>query len=185
MDFAEKLVSQKALYHGHVIQLDLEQVTLPNGEPAKREVIHHPGAAAIMPFLPDGRMIFVEQWRQPLRQVTYEIPAGKLDQRDQTPLHAAWRELNEETGYTAARMEPVNTFFSSPGFADEKMYLYQAIDLKPVAEQLPQDADEFIQLHALTLDEALAKQQAGVICDAKTIIAVQQWQIMTLQEAMK
>lgn len=184
MEFAEKLISQEVLYHGHVVQLDLEKVTLPNGQPAQREVVHHPGAAAIMPFLPDKRMIFVEQWRQPLRQVTYEIPAGKLDQRDQTPLHAAWRELNEETGYTAATMELVNTFFSSPGFADEKMYLYRAMDLKPVTKQLPQDDDEFIQLHALTLDEALAKQREGLICDAKTVVAVQQWQIMTLKEQL-
>ncbi|WP_125980256.1 NUDIX hydrolase [Loigolactobacillus iwatensis] len=177
MKFEEKVLTTKKLFHGVMLDLEIEEVQLPNQQKATREIIRHPGAAAIMPVTNDGRMIFVEQWREPLRQVTYEIPAGKLDQRDATPEDAAWRELNEETGFTSDQLTLVCQFFSSPGFADEQLWLYRADNIWPVEKQLPQDQDEFLQLHPLTLQEAKVKQQEGKICDAKTVIALQQWEL--------
>ncbi|MFD1319391.1 NUDIX hydrolase [Loigolactobacillus zhaoyuanensis] len=179
MKFAEKRLSNQRLYHGAIIDLDLETVALPNGKKAQREIIRHPGAAAIMALTADQRMVFVEQWREPLQQVTLEVPAGKIDTRDANAEAAAWRELNEEAGYTATELTLQASFYSSPGFADERLSLYLATDIQPVTQRLALDDDEFLQLHLLTLAQAEAQITAGVICDAKTIIAVQFWQAMT------
>ncbi|MFC6170718.1 NUDIX hydrolase [Loigolactobacillus jiayinensis] len=176
MEFAEKRLQNQHIYHGAVIDLDLETVALPNGQKAQREIVRHPGAAAIMALTTDQRMVFVEQWRQPLQQVTLEVPAGKIDARDANPEATAWRELNEEAGYTAQLLTLQAKFYSSPGFADEQMWLYRATDIQPVTTRLALDDDEFLQLHELTLAQAQAQIKAGVICDAKTLIAVQFWQ---------
>ncbi|MDC4186068.1 NUDIX hydrolase [Loigolactobacillus coryniformis] len=179
MEFAEKRLTNQRLYHGAVIDLDLETVALPNGKTAKREIVRHPGAAAIMALTVDQRMIFVEQWREPLQQVTLEVPAGKIDARDVDAEAAAWRELNEEAGYTADKLTLQARFYSSPGFADERMSLYLATDIQPVTKRLALDDDEFLRLHLLTLAQAQEQIEAGVICDAKTLIAVQYWQAMS------
>lgn len=179
MEFAEKRLTNQRLYHGAVIDLDLETVALPNGKTAKREIVRHPGAAAIMALTVDQRMIFVEQWREPLQQVTLEVPAGKIDARDVDAEAAAWRELNEEAGYTADKLTLQARFYSSPGFADERMSLYLATDIQPVTTRLALDDDEFLRLHLLTLAQAQEQIEAGVICDAKTLIAVQYWQAMS------
>ena len=179
MEFAEKRLTNQRLYHGAVIDLDLETVALPNGKTAKREIVRHPGAAAIMALTVDQRMIFVEQWREPLQQVTLEVPAGKIDARDVDAEAAAWRELNEEAGYTADKLTLQARFYSSPGFADERMSLYLATDIQPVTKRLALDDDEFLRLHLLTLAQSQEQIEAGVICDAKTLIAVQYWQAMS------
>ncbi|MFD0897937.1 NUDIX hydrolase [Loigolactobacillus binensis] len=176
MKFAEKRLKNQAIYHGAIIDLDLETVLLPNGETAQREIVHHPGAAAVMALTADQRMVFIEQWREPLQQLTLEIPAGKIDARDVNAEAAAWRELNEEAGYTATELRQQASFFSSPGFADERLTLYLAQNIRPVTKRLALDEDEFLKLHLLTLAQAQAQVQAGKICDAKTLLAVQFWQ---------
>ncbi|GBG93937.1 ADP-ribose pyrophosphatase [Ligilactobacillus salitolerans] len=179
MDFEEKVKAVKHIYHGHVVDLDLETVELPDGRPAKREIVKHPGAVAVVAITAADKMIFIRQWREPLRQVTLEVPAGKIEANEQgEPLKTAQREMNEETRYHAENYELLSTFFSSPGFSDEKMYLYHASNLTPVKKELPQDKDELLEIVALSRSEINAAIERGEICDAKTIMAVLFWQLM-------
>lgn len=175
MEFAEKRLENQHLYQGKMIDLDLETVALPNGKKAQREIVRHPGAAAVMAVTNDQRMVFVEQWREPLQQVTCEIPAGKIDSRDDSAEAAAWRELNEEAGYTATKLTLQSRFYSSPGFANERMYLYWAENIQPVNERLAMDPDEFLRVHLLTMAQVQKQIDAGLICDAKTLLAVEFW----------
>lgn len=175
MTFKEKRLQNQHLYQGKMIDLDLETVALPNGKQAQREIVRHPGAAAVMAMTSDQRLVFVEQWREPLQQITCEIPAGKIDARDDSAEAAAWRELNEEAGYTAAKLTLQSRFYSSPGFANERMYLYWAENIQPVTERLALDPDEFLRVHLLTLAQAQKQIAAGLICDAKTLLAVEFW----------
>ena len=164
MDFEEKVTNVEHLFDGKVIDLDRETVTLPNGKKALREIVRHHGAVGVIAITP---------------QVTLEIPAGKIEPDEQnSPLETATRELNEEARYMAKNLELVMPFYTSPGFADEKIYLYHASGLSPVTTELPQDEDEFLEKVELTLPEALKAMQEGLICDSKTIMAVMFWQLM-------
>ena len=122
-------------------------------------------------------MVFIKQWRAPLGQVTLEVPAGKIEPGED-PNVTAVRELNEETRFEADKLEFINTFYTSPGFADEKMYMYHAVNLKPVKDELPQDSDEFLELVELSLPEVEQAIAEGLICDSKTLIAVMYWKLM-------
>lgn len=177
MDFKEQVVEIKHIFDGKVIDVDLERVVLPNGEQAFREIVRHHGAVGVIAITPQDKMVFIRQWRSPLEQVTLEIPAGKIEPNED-PLVTATRELNEEARYEAKVIEEVMPFYTSPGFADEKIYLYHASGLKPVKNELPQDEDEFLEKVELTLPEALQAMQRGEICDSKTIMAVMFWQLM-------
>ena len=143
---------------------------LPNGNKSVREWIKHPGAAAVLPVLPDGRMIFVRQYRYPIQQVTLEIPAGKLDAVDEEPLVCAKRELSEETGYEADKYHFLTKLATTVGFSNEFIYVYAADGLTPGKQHT--DEDEFINVVLLTMDEAMAKVKSGEICDAKSIVAI-------------
>ncbi len=179
MKYEEKVKQVKHLYQGHILDLDLETVELPDGRLAKREIVKHQGAVAVIAITPDNKMIFIRQWRSPLRKETLEIPAGKIEANENSdPLKTAKREMNEETRYRAQNYELLSTFYSSPGFSDEKMYLYHASELTPVEEQLPQDEDEFLNVEALSRSEINKAIKNGEICDAKTIMAVLFWQLM-------
>lgn len=179
MDFEEKVQSVENIFDGKVIKVDKETVALPNGKKAYREIVHHHGAVALIPITDDNKIVLIKQWRAPLRQVTLEIPAGKMEPNEyDDPKKTAIRELNEETRYQAQNVELVTPFFTSPGFADEKIYLYHASGLTSVSDPLPQDDDEFLELVELTLPEAFKQMQAGVICDSKTIMGLLFWQLM-------
>ena len=179
MDFEEKVTNVEHLFDGKVIDLDRETVTLPNGKKALREIVRHHGAVGVFAITPQDKMVFIKQRRSPLGQVTLEIPAGKIEPDEQnSPLETATRELNEEARYMAKNLELVMPFYTSPGFADEKIYLYHASGLSPVTTELPQDEDEFLEKVELTLPEALKAMQEGLICDSKTIMAVMFWQLM-------
>ena len=178
MEFEEKVLARKNIFKGHVVNLDLETVQLPYGKKANREIIHHNGAVGIIAITPEDKMVLIRQWRAPLGQVTLEIPAGKIEKTEKNPLNTALRELNEETGYQAQKLEFLTEFYTSPGFADEKMYLYHALDLSKVKEKLKQDDDEFLEIVELSLQEvnqAIAKKE---ICDAKTLMAILLWKMM-------
>lgn len=179
MNFAEKVRETKHLFKGHVLDLDLETVELPDGRQAKREIVRHHGAVAVIALTPADKMVFIRQWRAPLGKETLEIPAGKIEpDESDDPLLTAQREMNEETRYKAQNYELLSTFYSSPGFSDELMYLYHASDLTPVKTKLPQDQDEFLQIEELSQSEVKIAIQNGEICDAKTIMAVLFWQLM-------
>lgn len=176
INFEEHVESEKTIYHGAILDLALEKVRLPNGKPADREIVHHHGAVGLIPLTDNGEIVLVKQWREPLRRVTLEIPAGKIEPGED-PLQTANRELNEEVRMKATHLEQVAQFYTSPGFADEKMTLFCATGLAPVANELPQDDDEFLELVSLTPMEMRQRVADGLICDAKTIMALWYWQL--------
>lgn len=180
-EFEEKTVTRKTLFTGHIIELAVDDVQLPNGEMAKRELVFHNGAVGIIALTDDQRILLVRQFRKPLEKVILEIPAGKIDTTDGDTLETAKRELEEETSYQGKNWEFVMEFSSAPGFTNEILYIYQATDLVKVANPLPQDEDELIELHSLTLEEAKAAIASGEIYDAKTILAIQHWELMSLR----
>ncbi|NEW06163.1 NUDIX hydrolase [Paenibacillus sp. SYP-B3998] len=174
--FEEITLSSEPIFKGRVISLQVDTVQLPNGEQAKREIVKHPGAVAVIPLL-DDKMIVVEQYRKPLEKSQVEIPAGKLDEGEE-PLQAALRELEEETGYRSEHVKHVSSFYTSPGFADEIVHLYVAEQL--IKGEIHLDEDEFLECEAITLEEAQRYIHEGRISDAKTILAVYAWQLYKL-----
>lgn len=169
--FEEKTIARETIFTGKVIQLHVDDVSLPNGEVSKREIIKHPGAVAIIAVTADKKIVFVEQYRKALEKSIIEIPAGKLEPGEE-PAVTAIRELEEETGYTTEHLEYVTSFYSSPGFADELLYLYFTDQLIPVEEKKELDEDEFVELIELTLEEAEKLVEEERIHDVKTAYAL-------------
>ena len=143
--YEEKTIAGKTLYKGKVITLRVEEVVLPDGKKASRELIKHPGAVAIIPITADGNIVLVEQYRKALERTLIEIPAGKIDPGEK-PEVTAVRELEEETGYGAKEFTYIQSFATSPGFADEIIHMYLARDLYKVENPAEGDEDEFIGL---------------------------------------
>ena len=122
MEFEERPISSKTVFHGHLIDVEVQQVITPHGNKTQREIVHHAPAIAILALTADNKMILEKQWRAPIAKTTLEIPAGKLDQRDaDNALHAAKRELNEETRYEATSLKKISSFYTSVGCMDEYM----------------------------------------------------------------
>ncbi|MBB1069321.1 NUDIX hydrolase [Limosilactobacillus sp. RRLNB_1_1] len=179
MDFEERPISSKIVFHGHLIDVEVQQVITPYGNQTQREIVHHAPAIAILALTADDKMILEKQWRAPIAKTTLEIPAGKLDQRDaDNAVHAAKRELNEETRYEAANLKKISSFYTSVGCMDEYMTLYLATGLERVTNELPQDQDEQLVLSEVTLPQALEMIDRGEIEDAKTIMAIYYWRGM-------
>ena len=166
----EKKISSEDVFDGVLLHVKKDTVQLPNGHTAPREWIKHPGAAAVVPLLPDGNIILVKQFRYPVNQVTIEIPAGKLDIEGEDPIICAQRELSEETGYTAGRIWKLTTIATTVGFSNEWIHLYAAEDLKSGRQHT--DADEFINYIKVPLTEAIKWIDEGKIFDSKSIIAI-------------
>ncbi|TXL67913.1 NUDIX hydrolase [Cerasibacillus terrae] len=169
--FFEKTTKTKPIFKGKVVQLQVDDVELPNGEMAKREIIRHPGAVAVIPVTKEGKIVFVKQYRKPLEKVLIEIPAGKLESGE-APEKTAVRELEEETGFTTNDLTFVTSFYTSPGFADELMYIYLTTELEALEQPPAGDEDEFIELIELTLEEAKQYVKENKIHDAKTNFAI-------------
>nr|WP_308640010.1 NUDIX hydrolase [Paenibacillus silvisoli] len=174
--FQEKTIKTEPIFKGKIISLQVDTVELPDGKTATREIVRHPGAAAVLALL-DDRMLVVEQYRKPMEKFQVEIPAGKLD-AGEDPMTAAARELEEETGYRAGKLRPLSAFYTSPGFADEKLYVYLAEDL--VKGESAPDEDEYLAVEAITFEQAQQYMKEERISDAKTILAVYAWQIYRL-----
>lgn len=169
--FEETTIESTPIYKGRVISLKVDKVTLPNGETGMREIVNHPGAVAVIAIMDDGKFLVVEQYRKALERSIIEIPAGKLEPGEQ-PEVTARRELEEETGYTCGELTYIQTFATSPGFADEVIHLYVARNLTLLEEAAPLDEDEFVELMAVTIEEAEQMMADGRIYDAKTAFAV-------------
>lgn len=165
----ERGLTQEAAFRGNLVKVRVDTVALPNGETAQREIVEHPGAVAIIPVTDEGRIILVRQFRYPINRVTMELPAGKLE-LGETPEATALRELAEETGLTASRLEKLTEFVVAPGYTTERITVYKATGLSPATAK--GDTDEFIETVDLSLDEALAMVRDGRIFDAKTIIGL-------------
>lgn len=162
-------MSERRVQRGARFELITERVTLPNGRSAVVDLLDHPGAAAILPFLADGRVLLIRQYRHAVGAHLLEIPAGKLDPGE-TPAACAVRELEEETGYRAGRVEALGGLWPSPGFTNERIHLFTAHDLAPTEQRL--EADELIELEPLPLAEALRRVRSGEISDAKSALAL-------------
>ncbi|MGO4888305.1 NUDIX hydrolase [Anaerobacillus sp. MEB173] len=170
----EKTIETKSIYKGKIIDLNLVDVELPNGEKSKREIVNHPGAVAIIALTPDEKLLLLRQFRKPLERTIIEIPAGKLE-KGEDPLDAAVRELEEETGYKTNELKHITSFYTSPGFADELIHLYYTDQLLP--GQTNMDDDEFLDVLEVTLDEALEFVEKEEVYDAKTVFAIQYLQL--------
>lgn len=168
--FEEKTIKRDVLFKGKIIEVLLDKVRLCDGTIATRELVMHPGAVAILPVTSKGKVILVKQYRKALEQNIWEIPAGKIDGTDNDSLQAAKRELEEEIQMTGD-FKFINEFYTSPGFANEKIYLYQVNNLQKIKNPKPRDIGEFLEIKAFSLTDL------PQIIDAKTIIALQNLQI--------
>ncbi|AWC33684.1 MULTISPECIES: NUDIX hydrolase [Bacillus cereus group] len=175
-NLAERTVATEPIFDGKVIKVRVDEVVLPNGEMSKREIVNHPGAVAIIAITDEGKIVLVEQYRKALEKEIVEIPAGKLEPGEK-PEVTAVRELEEETGYVCEKMEFVTSFYTSPGFADEILYVYKATRLKRKEDKAALDEDEFVELMEVSLEEAISLMKSQRIHDAKTMFAVQYLQL--------
>jgi len=163
-----KIVSSQKVFSGRVVNVTVD--TVREGEVTyQREVVHHNGSAVILPVFDDGTVTLVRQYRHPAVRYLLEAPAGTLAERER-PEDGAARELEEELGLIAGRMEKLSEFFVSPGFCEEKMWVFLATDL--TEGKANPDEDEVLDVVRLPIDEALEMVSSGEIQDAKTIIAL-------------
>lgn len=177
----EKTVKTEHIFSGRIIQVQVDEVELPNGKTSTRELVKHPGAVAVIAITDDNKLVMVEQYRKPLEKVIVEIPAGKLE-KGEDPALCARRELEEETGYDCESLELVSSFYTSPGFADEIIHVYVAKGLTKKEDAVGLDEDEFVNVLEITLEEALQFMEEQRIFDAKTIFGIQYLQIANLKE---
>jgi ADP-ribose pyrophosphatase len=166
-----KRIDRTLIANGRVIDYYQDTMQMPDGSTVKWDLIDHVGAAAVVAVREDGKILMVRQYRNPLERQTIEIPAGKLDSRDEDPKKAAERELAEETGYICDDIEYLTTIYTTVAFCNEKIGLFLAKGLK---DRHPQhlDDDEYIDLEAYTLDEVRQMIYDGKIQDAKTVIGI-------------
>jgi ADP-ribose diphosphatase len=161
-----KVVETTMLHRGRVFRLVKEKVTLSNGTTVDLEIIHHPGAAAMVPLARDHSLILIRQYRHAVGDFLWEIPAGTLNPKEK-PLECAKRELIEETGYSAGRWKKLGEIVPVPGYSDERIHIFLATELHPARQKL--DPDEILNVHQLPLEEAFEMIEAGAIQDSKTI----------------
>ncbi len=165
----EKTLHSELVWQGRLLKVMRDQVELPNGDLAHREYILHPGAAVILPVESDGRLILIEQYRHALKRTFLEVPAGKRD-KGEDPLVTAHRELEEETGFRAGKMEYMTQIHPVIGYANEVMHLYRATELTPGPQRL--DPEEFLEVQTFSSDELKIKVRNGEITDVKTLISL-------------
>jgi len=169
----EPLVKRLREIRGNKVGYRVDRIRLPNGKTAVREYLTHPGAVAVIALLGKNRIVMVRQYRHPVRRVTLEIPAGKLDKKEK-PLDCVKRELKEETGFTAGRIRKLLSFWPTAAFADEIIHIYVATGLKP-GKTNPDD-DEFLRCEIWPVKKVFQAIKKGRIKDAKTLIALLAYQ---------
>ncbi|MCT4776447.1 MULTISPECIES: NUDIX domain-containing protein [Exiguobacterium] len=174
----EKTIEREVIYEGKIFNVEKHVVSLPNGGTSVRELVYHNGAVAVLVVDEDDRIVLVEQYRKAFESLSLEIPAGKLEVGEE-PIASAKRELEEETGYTAESLEKIFSFYGAPGFCSERVDVYVAHGL--TAGTMNLDEDEFLQVQRFTFDEAIKLLASGHITDAKTIMAIQWWQLSKLK----
>ena len=164
----EKFISSEKLLEGKIVKVKRDKVMSPKGE-CYREVVEHSGGIVILPFLDEENIILIEQWRYPVGKAIIELPAGKLEYGED-PFDAAKRELTEETGYVAEKWENLGYIHTTPGFCDEKLYLYKASHLSFQGTNF--DEFETLESRITPLNKALEMIKTGEIIDSKTICAL-------------
>lgn len=165
----QRTLQSRTVFEGRLLTLEVLEVETGPGTVGEREIVRHPGAVAVLARLPDGRFVFVRQFRTPIEQELLEIVAGKLEPGED-PEACARRELREETGYSPARVVSLAAVYNAPGYCDEKLHLFY-MDLLP--RQGAQDCDEGEHVDVVVLDRAEfeARMRRGEVVDAKTLAA--------------
>lgn len=169
-NLTEKQISREEIFQGVAMHLVRDKIELPDGSHSVREISLHNGASAVIPILPDGRVVMERQFRYAHGRVMLEIPAGKLNTPDEPPLEAAKRELSEETGISADEYTYLGSIAPSPALLNEVIHIYMAEGLRFGECHL--DEGEFLQIEYFTLDELYDMVMSGEITDAKTQIAI-------------
>lgn len=169
MDFEERTMKSDRIYEGKIVNLRIDTVELPDKKYSKREIVEHPGAVAIIPITEDNKIILVRQFRKSVEKPLLEIPAGKIEINEE-PKETALRELAEETGFKANNMEYITEFYTSPGFSNEKVYLFLATQLQN-GEANP-ETDECIETETYDILDLVEMVDRGEINDSKTIIGI-------------
>lgn len=165
----EKTISSDRIYTGKVISLKVDTVEIENKGYQKREIVEHQGAVAIVALTDDDKVVLIKQFRKPIEQVIWEIPAGKLE-IGETPKECAIRELKEETGYSAKNIKLIHKFFTSSGFSNQKIYIFLATGLTKGEHKF--DEDEIIEKYEIDINEARNMIIKNEIEDAKTAIGI-------------
>lgn len=165
----EKCLNSETVYKGRLLTVRRDRVLLPGGRETTREIVAHPGATAMVPVTAEGRVVFVQQWRYAAGGPLLEIPAGTMEPGED-PKTCAVRELAEEIGCKAERMEELGAFFLAPGYSSECIHLFLATGLQPAAADA--DDDETIERLELPLEEAIAMAEDGRLADAKSIAGI-------------
>ncbi|MBR5336953.1 MAG: NUDIX hydrolase [Lachnospiraceae bacterium] len=166
----EKRLESECVFDGIILHVEKDRVGLPNGNEAVREVIRHIGAVCIVPVTDDGMVVMERQFRYPIDRVISEIPAGKLDFKDEDRLEAAKRELREETGYTAGKWTDMGIYYPAAAYSDERITMYLATELSKGERKL--DFDEFLNVELIPIDKLVDDIMAGRITDGKTQVAI-------------
>lgn len=169
MDYIEKTVKANYIFKGKILNLRCDDAELPDGKPCTREFIEHGGGACVL-YVKDGKVLLVRQYRYPYAESIYEIPAGKLDKGEE-PIKTAIRELEEEGGLVADELKLLYVMYPSPGYTNEKIYIYQALSARETAARL--DEGEYLDAEYIPLEKVKEMLANGEIKDAKTIIALQ------------
>lgn len=174
MNESSAKLSSRRVYSGRIIHVDVDTVRFPDGSTGEIEMVRHSGASAVLPFLSDPagedpQVLLVRQYRYAAEGFIYEVPAGRLDPGE-SPLDCARRELEEETGCTAASVEPLTTIYTTPGFTDERIHLFMAVGLTHGEHR--RERDEFMEVERLSLSRALELVERGQITDAKTVVTL-------------
>jgi len=167
-------ISTRRVYTGRIISVDVDRVRFPNGTSGELEMVRHPGASAVIPFLDDPRssdprIILIRQYRYAATGFVHEIPAGRLD-HGESPLECAARELKEETGYSASELIPLTTFYTTPGFTDERIHLFAATGLTEGESNL--ESDEILDLVRVPVSQAMEMIQKGELVDGKSMVGL-------------
>lgn len=170
MKLEEKQLKTEYIYKGKIINVRRDDAELPDGNTSIREVVEHPGGVAVAALTDRDEILFVSQFRYPYGEIVLEIPAGKRNGKGENPLSCGIRELKEETGASAEKFIFLGEMYPTPGYCDEVLYLYAATGLT-FGEQQP-DADEFLEVQRIPLEDAFRMVMAGEIKDAKTICTI-------------
>ncbi|ABB16085.1 NUDIX domain-containing protein [Carboxydothermus hydrogenoformans] len=164
----EKTIKSNCLFKGNILTVVKDEVLLENGKISTREVVLHPGAVTIIPIF-ENKIVFVEQYRYPVKERLLELPAGKLN-KNEAPEVTAYRELLEETGFIAKKLQHLTTFYTTPGFSNEVMYLYLAKELQKTDPR--PDEDEIVKTVFIEIDKIKELLHSNKIKDAKTLIGL-------------
>ena len=170
MSLIEKKLNSVKVFSGRLLNVYSDEIELPNGNKSSREYIMHVGAVCVVALTDDNKVIVERQYRYPMHEVTLEIPAGKLDSKEEDPLDAAKRELKEETGAVADKMTYLGKFYPTPAYSDEVIHMYLAEELHFESQSL--DDDEFLTFDLVPINELVDSIMAGNVPDGKTQAAV-------------